>query len=177
VNREQKAGMVEDLHTRFRTTPFVVLADFKGSTVAQMNAFRRACEPAGIYFRVVKNTLAVRALEGTGMEKLADQFKGNVGLLISGEDAVGTAKLVRQQVKDNEKILVKAGFFDGDVLDSKGVANVAELPSKEELQAKLLSVLIQGPTLLLSVLQAPARDLLFLLKNYASKLEESGRQD
>ena len=177
MNREQKVGMVENLHTRFRATPFVVLADFKGSTVAQMNTFRRACEPAGIYFRVVKNTLAVRALEGTGMEKLAEKFRGNVGLLISGDDAIGTAKLLKQQVRDNEKILVKAGYFDGDVLDSKGVASVAELPSKEELQSKLLSVLVQGPTLLLSVLQAPARDLLFLLKNYESKLESEGRQD
>ena len=177
MNREQKAGMIDDLSTRFRSTPFVVLADFKGSTVAQMNAFRRACEPAGIYFKVVKNTLAVRALEGTGMEKLADKFKGNVGLLISGDDAIGTAKLLKQQVKDNEKILVKAGYFDGDVIDSKGVANVADLPSKEEMQAKLLSILVQGPQLLLSVIQAPARDLLFLLKNYESKLESEGRQD
>jgi len=173
MNREQKAGLVDDLHARFKDTPFVVLTDFKGSTVAELDAFRRACEPKGAYFRVVKNTLAVRALDGTGKEILADKFRGNVGLLISGDDAIGTAKLVKEQTKDSEKLIVKAGFFDGDVLDSKGVEKVAELPSKEELQAKLLGLLVQIPQQLFAVLQAPARDLLFALNNYATKLEQS----
>ncbi len=173
MNREQKAGLVDDLHARFKDAPFVVLTDFKGSTVAELDAFRRACEPAGVYFRVVKNTLAVRALEGTGKEILADKFRGNVGLLISGDDAIKTAKMVKEQTKDSEKIIVKAGYFDGDVLDAKAVASVADLPSKEELQAKLLGLLVQVPQQIFAVLQAPARDLLFVLNNYAAKLEQS----
>jgi len=173
MNREQKAGLVDDLHARFKDTPFVVLTEFKGSTVAELDAFRRACDPAGAYFRVVKNTLAVRALEGTGKEILADKFRGNVGLLISGEDAIRTAKLVKEQTKDSEKIFVKAGFFDGDILDAKAVEKVADLPTKEELQANLLGLLVQVPQQLLAVLQAPARDLLFVLNNYAAKLEQS----
>jgi large subunit ribosomal protein L10 len=172
MNREQKAGMVDDLHARFKDTPFVVLTDFKGSTVAELDSFRRACEPAGIYFRVVKNTLAVRALEGTGKEILADKFKGNVGLVIAGEDAIGAAKLVKDKTKDSEKIVVKAGYFDGDVLDSKGVAQIADLPTKPELQAKLLGLLVQVPQQLFAILQAPARDLLGVLNNYAAKLEK-----
>ena len=85
MNREQKTAMVEDLHGRFGSSPFVVLADFKGSTVPQMDYVRRTSEKAGVYFRVVKNTLAVRALEGTGKEKLGDHFKGNVGVIVSCE--------------------------------------------------------------------------------------------
>jgi large subunit ribosomal protein L10 len=151
----------------------IVLADFKGSTVAEMDAMRRGAEKQGVYFQVVKNTLAVRALEGTGKEKLGDHFVGNIGVLLALEDPIATAKLVKQYSKDFEKLNVKAGFFDGDVLDSKGVDAVAELPSKEELQSKLLATLQEAPRLLLSMLQAAPRDLLFLLRNYADKLEKS----
>ena len=174
MNREQKTQMIDELHDRFTVGPFVALTDFKGSTVAQMDNIRRKCEPAGLYFRVVKNTLAVRALQGTGKEKLADLFVGNVGLIVSGEDPVAAAKFVKQYAKENENIKVKAGFFEGDVLDAKQVDAVADLPSREELLSKLLATIQEGPRQVLRVLQAPARDLLYLLNNYAAKLEESG---
>lgn len=172
MNREEKAAQIEDLNRRFAASPLVVLADFKGSTVAQMDAVRRGCEKGGVYFQVVKNTLAVRALEGTGKEPLGDHFRGNIGILLAQEDPVSTAKLVKQYVKDFDKLVVRAGFFDGDVLDMKGVEAVADLPSKEQLQANLLATLQEGPRQLLSVLQAAPRDLLYLLQNYADKLEK-----
>ena len=103
MNREQKVEQVGDLHKRFAATPFVVLADFKGLTVAQMDSLRRSCEKGGVHFRVVKNTLAVRALEGTGKEGLADHFRENIGVLIANEDPVGTAKLVGKYAKENAK--------------------------------------------------------------------------
>lgn len=171
MNRQEKAAQVEDLHRRFAATPLVVLADFKGSTVAQLDAVRRGCEKSGVYFQVVKNTLAVRALEGTGKESLGDHFRGNIGILLAKEDPVSTAKLVRQYAKEYEKIVVRAGYFDGDILDQKGVESVADLPSKEQLQATLLATLQAGPQQLLSVLQAAPRDLLYLLQNYSAKLE------
>lgn len=174
MNREQKVEQVGDLHKRFAATPFVVLADFKGSTVAQMDSLRRSCEKGGVHFRVVKNTLAVRALEGTGKEGLADHFRGNIGVLIANEDPVGTAKLVGKYAKENAKILVRAGFFEGDLLDEKGVAAVAELPSKEELQSRLLATLQAGPRDLLGVLQGAPRDLLYLLSNFADKVAARG---
>lgn len=173
MNLDQKKQMVDELHGKFSAGPFVVLTDFKGSTVAQMDAIRRASETKGIYFRVVKNTLAVRALEGTGKEKLADNFVGNVGLLVSGEDPVGAAKFVKEFTKANENIKVKSGFFDGDVLDAKGVAQVAEMSSKEDLQSLLLATILAAPQNVLGVIQAPARDLMLLLGNYAAKLEQS----
>jgi large subunit ribosomal protein L10 len=173
MNREEKVAQVEDLNRRFASTPFVVLADFKGSTVAQMNTLRRNCEKGGVFFQVVKNTLAVRALQGTGKEGLADHFRGNIGVLIAHEDAIATAKLVNQFRKENEKIKVRAGFFDGDVLNDKGVAAVADLPTKEELQSMLLATLQEAPRSLLGILQAPARDLMYLLGNYAAKLESN----
>jgi large subunit ribosomal protein L10 len=173
MNREQKAEQIQDLHQRFAQSPMIVLADFKGSTVPEMDAMRRGAEKQGVFFQVVKNTLAVRALEGTGKERLGDHFVGNIGVLLALEDPIATAKLVKKYAKDYEKLQVRAGYFDGDVLDSKGVDAVAELPSKEELQSRLLATLQEAPRMLLSMLQAAPRDLLFLLRNYADKLEKS----
>lgn len=173
MNRAQKAEFIDAMRGRFNEAPFIALTDFKGSTVAQLDAVRRACEPQGIHFQVVKNTLCRKALEGTGKEDLAEHFKGNVAVLFSGEDPIAAAKLMKAQLKENEKLVLKAGFFEGEVLDSKGVEAVANLPSREELLVSLLRTLQEGPRQVLGVIRGPARDLLYLLQNYAKKLEES----
>lgn len=172
MNRDEKAQLVEQLQGRFAESPFLILTGYKGSTVAQMDAVRRACEPMGMHFQVVKNTLARRALEGTDKGDLAEHFSGPVGVLISGEDPVGAAKTFSKLAKDNPHLELKAGFFEGDILDAKGVKAVSELPSKEELQATLLATLLAAPRKVLHMFQAPARDLLYLLKNYEQKLQE-----
>lgn len=177
MNRDQKAAQIDNLHTRFAATPLVVLTDFKGSKVTQMDAIRRGCEKDGIFFQVVKNTLAVRALEGTGKEALADHFRGNIGVFIANEDPIAAAKLYRDQARANAHLVVRAGFFEGDLIDDKAVAAIAELPSKEELQATLLATLQQAPRQVLSMLQAPSRDLLYLLQNYATKLESGSEPE
>lgn len=174
MNREQKAVVVEEIRGRFAEAPLVILADFKGSTVKQMDALRRACEPAGVHFQVVKNSLSRRAIEGTDLEVLSEHLRGNVGVFFAGEDAIAAAKVFRDQAKENDKLQVKAGFFEGDLLDAKGVASVADLPSREELLVVLLRTLQEGPRQVLGVLNGPARDLLYLLQNYAQKLEEQG---
>jgi large subunit ribosomal protein L10 len=174
MNRDQKAEFVQELNQRLSQTPYVLLTDYKGSSVAQMDALRRACEPDGVHFQVVKNTLAIRALEGTGMEGLADQFSGPIGLVIAGEDAIVAAKTYRDQAKTNPFLQPRAGFFDGEMLDAKTAVAVAELPSKEELQAKLLAGLLAGPRNLLAMFEAAPRQLLNLLRNYADKLESQG---
>lgn len=170
MKREQKAEFVENIRGRFAEAPLVILTDWRGSTVAEMDVLRRACEPAGVHFEVVKNTLCRRALAGTDMEKLSEHFRGNIGVLFSSDDPIATAKLYKEQVKENEKLICRAGFFEGAVLDAAGVAAVADLPSREELLVMLLRTIQEGPRQLLGVLQAPARDLLYLLKNYESKL-------
>lgn len=175
MNREQKTVFVEEIRGRFESAPFVVLTDFKGSTVAQMDSLRRACESNGSHFQVVKNTLCKRAIQGVdGASNLDEHFVGNVGVLFAGDDPIAAAKMFRAQVKDNNKLVVKAGLFEGDVLDEKGVAAVADLPSREELLVTLLRTIQEGPRQILGVIRAPARDLLYLLSNYANKLESEG---
>ena len=174
MNREQKAQIVDDIRARLEETPFLALTDFQGSTVAQMDALRRACEEKGVSYQVVKNTLSKRAIEGTDLEGLREHFTGNIGLLIAGEDPIAAAKLLKAQLKDNPNLELRAGFFEGDVLDEKKTLAVAELPSREELLVTLLRTLQEGPRQILGVIRGPARDLLYLLSNYAKKLEEQG---
>lgn len=174
MNRAQKAEFIESVRGTFTDAPLVILTDFKGSTVAQIDKLRRAAEEAGASFQVVKNTLARIAVQDTELEPLGDHFKGNIGVVFSGDDPIATAKMFRAQKKENERLDVKIGFFEGTLLDPKSVDAVADLPSREELLAKLLATIQEAPRQVLGVLQAPARDLLYLLRNYAAKLEETG---
>lgn len=173
MNRAQKAEFLEDIRGRFVEASYVALTDFKGSTVEDMNVLRRAVEQVpGARYQVVKNTLCRVALQGTDKEALAEHFVGNVGVLFAGDDAIATAKLLRDQLKENKNLIVKAGFFEGSVLDAQGAVKVADLPSREELLSLLLRTLQEGPRQVMGVIRAPARDLLYLLSNYATKLEE-----
>lgn len=174
MNRDQKAEFIDEIRNRFANAPFVVLTDFKGSSVGQMDAIRRACEKSGAHFQVVKNTLCRRAIAGTDHEKLADHLSGNIGVMFSSEDAVGAAKMFKDVLKGNDKLEVRAGFFDGDVLDAKGVAAVADLPSREDLLSTLLRTLQEGPRQVLGVIQGAPRDLLYLLQNHAAEIEKKG---
>ncbi len=179
MNYQQKVELVEQLSERLQSAPLVVLTDYRGVDVAEINQFRRALEAQGVEYRVIKNTLGRRAVEGTELEGLAKHMTGMTGWVLSGDDPIATAKVLRDVTKDlnkKEKLLLKAGFFDGQTLDSAEIKKVADLPSREELLALLLRTLQEGPRQVLGVLQAPARDLLYLLKNYETKLEESGAE-
>ena len=171
MNNAQKVEFVDEIRGRFNGSPLVILTDFKGSTVSEMDELRRACQPFGVSFRVVKNTLCKRALVGTDLEGLSDHFRGNVGVIFSSDDAIASAKMFQAQIKSNKKLEVKAGYFEGEILDAAGVSAVAELPSREELLGILLRTMQEGPRQVLGVMQAPARDLLYLLKNYETMLE------
>jgi len=175
MNRNEKAEFIDGVRDQLVAAPLVVLTDFQGASVLELDNFRRGVEKAGASFRVVKNSLCRIALADTARDALVKHFRGNVGVVIAGEDAVATAKAFRALVKENEKIKVRVGFFDGDVLDAKQVDAVADLPSREELLATLLATLEEAPRQVLRVLQAPARDLVAVLHNYATKLEEGER--
>ena len=177
MSRAEKANVVDGLTTRLENAPFVALADYRGITVDEVNALRNKFREAGVHYEVVKNKLAKRAIAGSDKEALNELLVGMTSWIISGEDPIAAAKVLKAEtealIKD-EKFTIKGGFFDGEILDSKGVINVAELPSKDELFAMLLGLLQKGPQQVLGVVQAPGRDLVNLLKNFESKLAEGG---
>jgi large subunit ribosomal protein L10 len=178
MNRTQKEAYVADLRAKLTAAPFLALADYRGVDVAEINQFRRTLGAKGIEYVVVKNTLARRALEGTEYEGVTANLSGMTGWVISGEDPIDAAKTLKSIIKEldfkkKEKFEVKGGFFDGAVLEASEVEKVASLPSKEELLVLLLRTLQEGPRQMVSVVQAPARDLVNLLKNYENKLAEA----
>lgn len=174
MNRVQKTEFVDDVRGAFQAAPFVILTDFKGSTVVEIDRLRRSAESAGASFRVVKNTLCRIAVADTHCAPLAEHFSGNIGVVFSGEDPVATAKMFRQARKENEKLEVRVGFFEGGVLDVKQVDAVADLPSREDLLARLLGVMIAAPRKGLAILQAPAMNLLYVLQARARQLDDQG---
>ena len=177
MSRADKVNVVDGLTTRLQDAPFVALADYRGISVEEVNALRNKFREAGIHYEVIKNKLAKRAIAGSDKEALNDLLNGMTSWIISGEDPIAAAKVLKAETNTlvkEEKFSIKGGFFDGEVLDSKGVIDVAELPSKDELFAMLLGLLQKGPQQVLGVVQAPGRDLVNLLKNFESKLAEDG---
>ncbi len=168
----EKIVVVEALRSRFSASPLVVLAGFKGSTVLELQAVRRSLQASGLHFEVVKNTLCQRALADTSLRDLGDRFAGNIAVVFSAEDPVASAKALRDVLRTSPKIEVRCGYFDGAVISAEEVGAVADLPSREQLLAGLLGVIIAGPRQVLGVLQAPARDLVNVLSNRAAQLEE-----
>ena len=176
MNRTEKAELVENLSARLATTPLLMFADYRGITVTRVTALRQQLRAQGAEYQVIKNTLLRRAVAGTDKEGIGDYLSGMTGVVLSSDDPIATAKAVRDLTKDlqkEEKFVIKGGWFDGDALDASAVQKVADLPSREELLSMLLRTIQEGPRQMLGVLQAPARDLLYLLKNYERKLEES----
>lgn len=153
----------------FRSLAAVFALDYRGLKVSEATEFRRKIRDAGATYRVVKNTLAKRALEGTSLESLEPHLSGMTGLAFTGEDPVALAKVIHDFAKDVPAITFKAGILADQELDQGRFEALAVLPSKEALLAQLLSVLQAPVRNLLGVLQAPARDLVMVLKAHEQK--------
>ena len=172
---EKKQSLVNALREDLANAPLIALVNYEKITVDQINTVRRSFEEKGIRYFVAKNSLINLAVKGTEREGLGQYLTGMTGVVLSSEDAIETAKVLRETVKEfkGETFTLKGGYFDGDVLDEKQIDKVADLPSKEELLTTLLRTLQEGPRQVLGVIQGPARDLVNLLKNYENKLSES----
>jgi len=179
MNRNQKEQVVENLRSQFDKSQFVAFVDYRGITVDEVDKVRRTCEAKELTYLVAKNTLIRKAVEGTEKSALieAEFLKGMTGVFFSGEDGVGAAKVLRElanEHKKSEHFTVKGGFFDGELLDGKGADQVADFMGRDELLSLMLRTIQEGPRQVMGVVQAPARDLLFLLRNYENKLSEDG---
>ena len=143
LNREEKAGVVEEVSAEVAQAGAIVVAEYRGLEVGAITALRRRARDQGVYLRVLKNTLARRAVAGTPYEKLSDSL---VGPLIYGisKDPVSAAKVLNDFAKGNDKLVLKAGAMPNSVLDAAGVKALATMPSREELLAKLMGTM-QAP--------------------------------
>lgn len=143
LNLEDKKAVVSEVLAKLANAQTIVIAEYRGIEVSSMTKLRAQARENGVYLRVVKNTLVRRAVAGTAFEGLADQMVGPLVYGISA-DPVAAAKVLNQFAKADEKIIVKAGSYNGQVLDAAQVAELASIPSREELLSKLLYVM-QAP--------------------------------
>ncbi len=137
MSREKKSEVVAALRERLAASPNVYLTDFTGIAVKPMTDLRRRLRAAGVEYRVVKNTLAHRALEGAAVPALRESLRGPTGFVFAGPEPATAAKILIEFQKENETLAVKAGVVDGKVVSAEQVTRLATLPSREELMMQL----------------------------------------
>ena len=143
VNLEQKKAAVAEIGAQVATAQAIVLAEYRSLPVGDMTALRKKAREAGVYFRVLKNTLARRAVADTPFKGLADKMSGPLAYGISA-DPVAAAKVLHEFAKANDKLVITAGAMPGSMMSPKEVAALASMPSRQELLAKLVGTM-QAP--------------------------------
>ena len=143
LNREAKAMVIDDVSAQLAQAQSVILAEYRGLDVANITELRKKARDAGVYLRVLKNTLVRRSVAGTPFEMLADKM---VGPLIYGisTDPVAAAKVMNDFAKANEVFVIKAGALPNYLMDAAGVKALASMPSRDELLSQLLGTM-QAP--------------------------------
>jgi large subunit ribosomal protein L10 len=175
-----KAQLINEIRESFDRSVAAVLVDFRGVNVEQITSLRTKFRDKGVLYRVVKNTLVEKALEGTELGKnaaLAPHLKGMTGIAWSFEDPSAAAKVIkafRKEGEEQEKLTVKCGLLDNQVLDGPRVeSELAALPGKDEIRGMLLAQLLAPAQSLVRQLLAPAQNFTYVLD---AKVRQGGEQ-
>lgn len=165
MNRTEKAETVSGIRERFQRMTSAVFLDPTGMTVAEVTKLRDTFRAKGVQYRVVKNTLVKKAIADQPYAKSLDApLRGMTGIAWSFEEPSAAAKILKDVTKENEKLKIKAGLLDGQLLDAKQVENqLAALPGKDEMRAMLLATLIAPAQRMVMLLNAPAREFVGVL--------------
>ena len=170
LNLEDKKAVVAEVTAQVAKASTIVVAEYRGITVGDLTKLRAQARQQGVYLRVLKNTLARRAVEGTPFAELAEQLTGPLIYGIS-EDAVAPAKVLNDFAKGNDKLVILGGAMGSTALDADGVKALASLPSLDELRAKLVGMISTPATRIAQVVNAPAGQLARVFGAYSKKDE------
>lgn len=172
-SQQEKAAEVAAIHEMFKAAKMAIVTEYRGLTVAQITRLRREIRQAAGEYQVIKNTLVRRALKDTDYGTLEQLLQGPNGWIFGYEDPIALTKALVKFSDAHEKLTIKGGVFEGEFIDPAKVKVLAQMPSRPELQAKLLA-LIQAPaTQLVRLIQEPGARVVRLLENLRKGKSES----
>lgn len=170
MQRNEKQEMVGALHAMMAKAEFAVAVAYKNIDAEATVKLRKTFRDAKVDYKVVKNTLARLAAKGTALEKFAEKLEGPSAIIMGYDDVVAPAKLLRDVLKEQgEKMTVKAGIVQGNLVDAKGVAALADMPGLPELRGMLVGMIASPATKLVRLLNTPGGQLARVLKAKSEK--------
>ena len=155
LSLRQKKIVVEEVAGVAKSAQSAVAAEYRGLTVTEMTELREKAKQSGVYLRVVRNTLARRAVAGTQFECVQDRLRGPLVLAFSRDEPGAAARVIRDYAKSNAKLVVSFVAFDGKAMDAPAIDRLASLPSRDEALSMLMSVLMAPATKLTRTVAAP----------------------
>ncbi len=164
--RTDKETSIAEIKSAFERASSSVFVDYKGMTVAEVSKLRNLCREKGVQYKVLKNTLVKQALGSAPYAaKLTANLKGMTAVAWSFEEPSAAARILKDYAKENEKLKIKAGLLEGQVLDGKAVENqLATLPSKDEARSMLLATFMAPAQQFVMLLNAPASSFVRVLQ-------------
>jgi len=163
ISKENKKNYIEEMKKVFSSSEAVMVAQYQGLNVKELDSLRKELREKGILFKVTKNRITKIALKDSPCKDLEKYFNGPTAAAMSS-DAITSAKILTKFAKSHNKLKIVAGFMDGKVLDQKEVAIIATLPSLEEARAKIVGILATPAQKLVSILLAPGSKIASLAR-------------
>ncbi len=164
MDRTQKETVVSGLKETWKDVQSVVLAEYRGIDVPTVTTLRDEFRKASCHYKVLKNTLVRIAIQGTRLEPMQKLLVGPTAIIWSNDSPSAPAKVATRIAKDNEKFVIRGGYFDGQALDAKGVESLATMPGKDELRASLLMTFLAAPTDFVRLVAAGPTNFLYVLQ-------------
>lgn len=171
--REAKVAATREIRDKLGASILAILADYRGLNVAEMTKLRRQLREAGVEFKVVKNTLTARAAQELGLDGLEPHLQGPTAIAFSATDPVAPAKILNEVVRNSKTFQIKAGVLQGRIIGINEIKALSELPSREQLLARVVGGFQAPLSGLVNVLAGNMRNLVYALEAIRKKKEEA----
>jgi large subunit ribosomal protein L10 len=173
MEKAAKEKVIGELREEWKDVQSIVLVDYRGIDVPTVTAVRDEFRKAGCHYRVLKNTLVRIAIQGSRVEPLSAHLAGPTAVIWSTDSPSTPAKVATRIAKEQEKFVIKGGYFDGQAFDAEGVKSLASMPGKDELRASLLMTFLAAPTDFVRTLAAGPTNFLYVLQARERALGEN----